>query len=254
MTAKSPSIAGYRNLLEICRKSKRYDAWLRVLGEAIEHVGSLEPLAEKGHPLADDKELVAQAIDSARARLKADSKAFPYESRLAAAVLALDAKQYDAASEFFNAAIQAKPDQAAQLLLTWGLGLVLREQHAPGRRGLPPRGGEKALPAEDPTFHYYLAGALEMAGQTEDALAAARKAVATRLHRETRRAARQDAAGQADPCRLSKPRCLDALPRQAIRRGRQAYHELIEKFDPDYGSAEIREVCARPGWCCPISP
>ena len=242
LIAKSPSISGYRELLEIYRKAKRYDALLKVLGEAISHVGALEPLAEKGRPLADDKDLVQGALATARAQLKTDPKGFPYESRLAAAVLALEAKQYDATAEFYNAAIQAKPDQAARLLLSWGLGLSLREQHARAvevyRRGLD----QKALPADDPTFHYYLAGALEMAGRTEEALAAARKAAEL--------AAARPPAGK--PAKLPQARHNVSGYQSRVawilyhgkryREAAKAYEDLVRTHASDYTSTELREV------------
>jgi tetratricopeptide (TPR) repeat protein len=242
LVAKAPSIAAYRDLLEIYRKAKRYDALLNVLGEAIGHAGSLEPLADKGHALADDKELVEKVLQTARQQLKTGAKGFPFESRLAAAVLALDAKQYDAAAEFYDAAIQAEPDQAARLLLGWGLGLSLREQPARAvevfRRGV----AQKALPAGDPTFHYYLAGALELAGRTDEALAVAQQAVQL--------ASTPKSAGKPAQAPLARRSVVDYQARVAwilyhakrYEAAARAYGELIQRHASDYDSADIREV------------
>jgi len=241
LVVRWPSIAGYRNLLEIYRKAKRYDALLKVLGEAIAHVGALDPLAEKGHALAEDKELVKRVVRTARAQLNADPKGCPYESRVAAALLALEAKQYDAAAEFYRAAIEAKPDHAERLYKSWGLGLVRREQYARAvevfRRAL-----DQKAPADDPTFLYHLAGALEMAGRTDEALAAARKAVEL--------AAAGEAGRKPAPAAPDRPDLLSCRTRVAwlLYHGKRydeaamAYGELIQKYAFDHDSVGIPET------------
>ena len=244
----APQLAAYHNLLEIYRKAKRYDAWLNVLGEVIRHVGSLEPLAEKGSPLADDKELVEKVLEIAKTQRKTNPKGFPFESRLAAAVLALDAKRYDDAAEFYNAAIAAKPDQAVRLLLNWGLRLSLRGQHSRAvevfRRGV----AEKTLPAGDPTFHYYLAGALEMTGRTDEALAAARKAVQlASAQKSVENSAKLPRAPTEGWSRRGLP---DYQARVAwilyhskrYDAAARAYGEVIQRHASDYGLPGIREV------------
>ena len=50
--------------------------------------------------------------------------------RKAVALLALEAKQYAVAAEFFDLAIAERPKQAADLLQIWGLGLLIDDRAA----------------------------------------------------------------------------------------------------------------------------
>jgi tetratricopeptide (TPR) repeat protein len=242
LAGTSPSIAGYRNLVRIYRQSKRYDDLLWVLGEAIVRVGALEPLADNGHPLAEDKDLVQGALAAARTQLNKHPKGFAYQSRLAAAVLALDAKQYDAAAEFYNAAIQSRPRQADRLYKSWGLGLALKAEHARAIEVFRRAMDQKALPADDPTFPYYLAGALELAGRTDQALAEARKAV--KLASARKPAQRAAAVQQAEPDLAD---CLSRVAWILYHAKRYAeaaavYGDLLGKYGSDYSSAAVREL------------
>jgi len=243
LAAKRPAVIGYRNLVQIYRKGKRFGDLVKVLGDAVGKLGTLDPLSPKGKSLADDGELVRGVAEAARKQLKADPKGLAYQARLAIGLLAADAKQWDLAGEFFDLAIKAQPDQAAKVLLTWGLGLLLKEENARAVKVFQRGIDDKALPADDPTFPYYLAGALEMAGQTEPALAAARKAAELAKSR----ASGPKSSGQTKEAKEELPRYLSRVAwilyhakryDEAIR----AYKELVAKFGRDYGSGEIRKV------------
>ncbi len=241
MAGKSPTVAAYRNLVGIYRKGKRYDALLAVLAEAVSHLAGLESLAEKDRPLGEDAELVRKLVDTARQQLKADPKGLGYDARLAVALLALEAKQFDTAAEFFDLAVQAKPDQASKVFLAWGLGVALQDDHARAARVFQRGIQQKALPEKDPTFHFYLAGALEMAGRTDEALAAARKAV------ELASAQQADKASKESQAKNEFPRCLARVAWVLYHSKRydeaaKAYRELIEKHAADYSSERARAV------------
>ncbi len=243
---KRPAVIGYRNLVQIYRKGKRYDDLVKVLGEAVGKLGSLDSVAPKGHTLAEDSELVRGVVEAARKQLKSDPKALSHQARLAVALLTADAKQWDTAGEFFDLAIKSQPDQAAKLLLTWGLGLLLKEEHTRAVKVFQRAIDQKALPADDPTFPFYLAGALEMAGQTEPALAAARKAAEL----AKKRAAAPKSSGQGKESKEGK----EELPRYLSRAAWVLYHakrydeairgyrEVVEKYGKDYTSSEIRKA------------
>jgi tetratricopeptide (TPR) repeat protein len=246
LVAKRPAVIGYRNLAQIYRKGKRYDDLVKLLGEAAGKLGSLDAVAPKGHTLAEDSELVRGVVEAARKQLKSDPKALSHQTRLAVALLAADAKQWDTAGEFFDLAIKSQPDQAAKLMLTWGLGLLLKEEHGRAVKVFQRAIDQKALPAEDPTLLFYLAGALEMAGQTEPALAAARKAAELAKNR----AAGPKSSGKGKDVKEAK----EELPRYLARAAWVLYHakrydeaikgyrEVLEKYSKDYSSGEIRKA------------
>ena len=226
LVAKTPAVTGYRSLVAIYRQTNRPDALLDVLGEAAAKGVTAESLAEEGHPITDDADLVRTLIETARKRHQEAPDQFGHGLRLAVALLALDAGEIDAASEFFDLTLQADADRASETLLTWGLGLLDREQYAMAA-GVFQRGVERETAPDDETvLYYYLSGALEMDDRTEEALAAARKA----------------AELNPDSPRF-KSRVAWILYRNDRRQeAAEAYTELVEKSDSDFSSAVVRQV------------
>jgi tetratricopeptide (TPR) repeat protein len=154
---------------------------VRVLGDAASksdgfQTGPLREIEEDAKAIAQDAELFGKMVDWGKATHEKDADSLKYGDRLALALLALEAKRYDVANQFFELALKVKRDEPAELLLTWGLGLLVAEQYADAAKVFQRGIDEKALGADNPGFHYYLAGALEMAGKTEEALTVARDA------------------------------------------------------------------------------
>ncbi len=90
---------------------------------------------------------------------------------MALALVTLEAHKFDAANEFFNLALKVKREDAAGLFEAWGVGLILAEQYADAATIFQRAIDEHVLPEGNSVFHHYLAGALEMAGKTDEALA-----------------------------------------------------------------------------------
>jgi tetratricopeptide (TPR) repeat protein len=226
LVEKTPTITGYRSLVAIYRETGRTETLLNVLGEAAGKGIALESLGAEGRSISDDADLVRSLIQAARKQLESNPDELDYHRRLAVALLALDGKQVEEAGQFFELAIRADPDQTSELLFTWGLGLLADEQYAEAARVFQRGVDQKVPPEDEPIFYYYLAGALEMDGRTEESLAAARKA--------------------AD-LKKDVPRFLSRVAWILYHNDRreeaaQAYRELIEKFDSDFSSAEGRQV------------
>lgn len=221
-----PALPAYRNLAEIYRKSGRHVQLLEVLGEAVAKTGGLDVLGEAGETILKDEPLVRTLIESARSLIRDRPQDLGYHGRLATALVAMSAQQYDAAGEFFDLAIQAKPDTAGEVLLTWGLGLLIAEQYKTAAAVLRRAVDHPDLAEERATFNYYLAGALEMDGQTEEALAAARKAV--------------ELDGDSPGFRSRIPWILY----HAQRRDEAAaeYKKLVEDLEKEKGTPQAREV------------
>ncbi len=154
----TPTLAGYHELADVYRRGKRFDALLGLLGESVEKTGVLETLDGEVQTLATQPETVREIVAAGRARLKAGSDKFGYGGRLAVALLALEAKQYDTAGEFFRLALAAKPKQADEVFMIWGVGLLTGDRAAEAAKVFQRAIDEKALPADNPTFQFYLAG------------------------------------------------------------------------------------------------
>jgi tetratricopeptide (TPR) repeat protein len=169
----APLAASQMALVKMYREAKNADKLLKVLGWAASISGNLGLLGDEVEAVRKDKALTGAILKAAEA-----SKAkLDYGGHLAAALLAMENKDYKLGSEFFAAAIEAKPDAAAEASLTWGVALLQGEQSAEAVKVLQRGVDDELLPAERPEFHYWLAMALEMAGKTEEALKAARHAV-----------------------------------------------------------------------------
>ncbi|NUQ61961.1 MAG: tetratricopeptide repeat protein [Pirellulales bacterium] len=226
LMARAPTTVGYRSLIDLYRKTGKTENLLEILGESVARTASLEPLGAEGKAIAEDVALVEKLIQAARQQYKARPTDFVYGRRLAIALLALDTKKYDDAEEFFLLAIEAKPDQAVQSLLTWGLELLVDEQYSRAVDVFQRGAQHESKAEEQAVFHFYLAAALEMDGRTDDALAAAR------------------AGAKLQP---DDPRFLGRVGWVLYhsRRNTEAsnvYRELVEKHDSDHGSSEAREV------------
>jgi tetratricopeptide (TPR) repeat protein len=224
LVKKTPTAAGYRKLLSIYRKTMRPERMLDILGDAVAKAGGLEALGEEGRSLGKDAALNKAIVDVARKRLQANQ--LSHEQRLAVALLALEAKQFDLAGEFFRLAAAANKEQAGEVLLAWGLGLLMKEEYTRAAQVIQQAIDEKAMPDDEAVLQYYLAGALEMNHQTEAALVAARKAVTLRD---------------------DSPRFLSRVGWVLYHANRndeavKVYEDLIKQYDSDHSSAEIRQL------------
>ena len=223
---QAPTTTAYRALAEIYLKARRTDALLGLLGGAVEKTGSLEVFGPEAKSLRCDAALLTNLVEAARKKFKDAPENNGSSEPLAVALLELECKQYAAAGEFFELGLKARPKQAAEILLTWGVGLLLDERGAEAAKIFQRGIDRKALPDDNPAFHFYLAGALAVGDRNDEALAAARKAAEIK----------KDSARFASrvPWILYHAKRND----EAIR----AYADLVARFDADHQSAETREV------------
>jgi tetratricopeptide (TPR) repeat protein len=223
---QSPTLAGFRGLAEAYRRGGKVEPLLRVVGQLAGKTGMLDALGPEGEKLAGDAELFAKLTEAARQRMQQPDSVLDHGRALAVALLALDSGQFEAAAEFFDAALETRPDRAAEIFATWGIGLLLGEQPRMAaevfRRAID-RGEQ---PDANPLFYFYLAGALELDGHTDDALEAARKAV------------------ELTP---DSPRLHSRVGWVFYHAGRyeeaiDAYRHVIDRFDAEHTSADTRDV------------
>lgn len=226
LAKESPDATGYSGLAQIYRQSGRTELLFGVLAAVAGQSGGFDPLGDEAQTILADRPLVDKLLEAARALQSGGPDGLDYGGRVAAALLAMETKQYEVAAEFFNAAIAVKEDNKGELLLTWGVSLLVDDRYAEAaavfRRGVD----EHVLPSGNPAFHYYLAGALEMAGQTEEALSTAREAVALadespRLH------------GRLAWVLYHAKRYDEAA---------DAYVKIIEKFENEKATKESRQT------------
>jgi len=218
--------AAYQGLAAIYSETRRDDSLLELLGEIVDKTGGLEALGEAGKQSVAGGDVPARLAAAARKARQADPNSLGYGACVAVALLALEDKRFDAADEFFNAALKVHRDSAKGLLQTWGIGLLLSDRFEEAAKVFQRGIDERVLPADDPTFHYFLSSAYAMAEKHDEALAAAKHA-AVLNDKSIQIAARV-------PWVLYHSKRYDEAAR--------AYRELIARFDSERSDAVRKEL------------
>lgn len=243
-----PTISGYRSLVEMYREAKRFDALLAVLGKALEKTSALSVLGAEAQSISGDADSMRGLVEAARSKMKSEPEKVGYGMRLAVALLALEAKDYETADEFFSHALAVsnlpggednktsvdsrsdsaatRPSRAAEVLMVWGVGLLMGDRPAEAAKVFKRGIDEKVLPDDNPAFEFYLAGALATSGDADAALVAARTAAAKKPESARYR-------GRAAWVLYFAKRYDEAA---------KAYQELVDALDADHASTETRET------------
>lgn len=221
-----PTGVAYRRLVEIYRRQDNPLRLMAVVGQLAAKSGSLDGLAEAGQALADDAPLVARLIEQTRQRQKEQPQSLADGEVLAAALLARQAKQYESADELFAASLAATKTGQGDALVRWGLAMLLADQNERAVKAFRQVLDQRLLPGGEASVQSYLAGALEMFGQTDEALAAARR------------------AAELSPANASFALREGWVLIHAKRydEARQAYQKVIEKFGESYDDASARDA------------
>lgn len=222
---RKPSTAAFRGLVRAVRNQQEPGPLLDVMGEAVGRTGGLGVLGDEAVAIKNQKELLDKLVAEGERRLALKPEKLPYGQRLALALLAMEAQQFEVAKKFFDLAIQADEEQKGALLSTWGLSLIAAEQYAAAADVLQRALTERVVDSDNPLLNYYLAAALSIVGRNEAALVAARKAVAGD--------APPDLAGRAAWVLYRAKQYEDA---------RKEYAELIKKLDPVHDKPGVRDA------------
>ena len=168
----------YGGLLQSQWKLQQLEPLLQTLGET-EVKASASVLEAAMAPIVTDEKARLQLIELAEQRRSpAAAKLPPANESWTVAELALAGKDIPTALEFFEFALQDQPQRRGELLETFGVMLFLADRTAEAatifRRGL----ADESLKAKRTAFQFYLAGALALLGETDEALSVARLAAA----------------------------------------------------------------------------
>jgi tetratricopeptide (TPR) repeat protein len=248
-----PSDQSYGALADVYRRTNQPEKLLNLLAQMLEKTGSLTALGDNVKTLVDDEKVVdglIQTVEKPRGDTK-DNDGFIFR---AVGLIAAEAKRWKDVETLFNRALKADPKSAGEVYMVWGLGLFMDEKYADAAAVLQRGIDEKALPDDKPELYYYLAGALEMEGKTDEALAAAKVAAekepknptyAERVAWVLYHAKKYDEAGKA------YQKVLDAFDsdyttegaRDAVREARGALSNLCTvKHDMPQGVEWLEEV------------
>ena len=223
LVRRQPTTEAYEGLLEAGSKTADAEVQLDVLSEVVAKTNSLDAVEKSVEALTADQKLYDAFIAAGR---KAVDKSEPEDGppvAFAVGLVALEAKQYSTAGEFFELALLHDPKSAPAIFLSWGMGLLGDDQHDAAVKVFHLAVDENVTP-DNPAFHTYLALSLEFAGKTDEALAMAKKAA--------------DLGEGALRFESRIPWILYHAKR--YQEAAEAYQALVKKFDPDQKSDEDR--------------
>lgn len=164
---RQPESERYAKLIEHHWKQKEYRELLAAAGELAGLSGSLDTIEDLVDQMKKDEGLIKGCITLARDRAISEQKS-GHGPILAAAVLARKAGEIQAAGELFEAALALNPPNQLELRTQWAIGLYLDEHAAPAAEMF--RQVLEQKPRNAAAIRYYRAGALSLAGQTDEAL------------------------------------------------------------------------------------
>jgi tetratricopeptide (TPR) repeat protein len=221
-----PPIEAYQGLLDVYRQKKDAGKMLEILEQTVGRGGSLAPLGASGLALAADADASRAVIAAARQQLETDATKIGHGARLAAALLAIELKDFAAADALFDATLKAEGAKPAETLVTWGLELFVAGQYADAAKVFERGLAENLAPKNAATLNFYLASSLEMIGRTDEAVAAAQKA----------------AQAQPDSARFASRVPWIEYHAKRYDAARKSYSALVDKFDKKYDSSDTRDV------------
>lgn len=226
LVKRLPQVEDYRaGLADTYLAAKNAEALLKLLSETVDRSGSLASLVSQIKALIEDQALLDQVLAAARTK-QSQPNGLGFGGSLAMAQVLMEAKRYEPAGEFFDAVLKTKPKNAAEITLAWGQGLLLAEQYQGAIQVFERGVADKLLPRSNPTYHNYLAIALEYGGQTDAALTAARKAIEL---------------GEKS-ARLESRVAWIYYHAKRYAEAEKHFRQLLERHDSDFKSDDTRRV------------
>ncbi len=226
LDSEKPSVTAFQGLIDVQRRRQDPENLLNVLGKTILQSGTFEVFGDSVTSISEDDGLMSKLIEVADGQVQTDGNTLSDGVALAVAQLAVGAKKFDVADKYYAIAVEQKKPGKRQVIMTWGLDLFMAEQNEAAVKVFQRGIDEKVNKADSPDLHFYLAGALEMSGQTDKAIETAKKAVSiqpkqARLH------------GRVPWIMYHAKRYADA---------EKAYAELLKRFDKDHDSPGTRDA------------
>ena len=223
-----PAVVGYRGLAGLLREQQEFEELLDLLAEGTSKVGDVDVFGDEVKALIGDKPLMQELYDRATNRTKQerDDVERPVDGlAMAIGLLAIKSKDFDTGDRFMELAIEAEVPETSEVIMAWGLTLIQEGQNEKAVEVLRRAVDEKIVTDESPLVHYYLSGALELAGRTDEAVQAARTAAEMR---------------DDDP-RFHARVAWILYHATRYEEATKSYQQLVDRFDEDHSSSAIRE-------------
>lgn len=222
LVRRQPTFDAWKGLRDVLRRQAKWDPLLHTLTDAA-RAESGEQIAELVTPLAADKGTVEALLERARREAAKKGESRPGTAYVAA-LLAVAAERFDDAEAFFECAVGDGTPPAPQVFQSWALQMFAADQPARAAKVLRRTIDERVRPESDAIWHYFLAGALEMQGETDAALAAGAKSL----------------EGGGDNPQFEIRLAWILYHAKRYEAAEQAYRRLIEKFDAAAPTPAVR--------------
>ena len=225
--AQRPTAETWRLLVDIRLKAGRWQALLRLLGKLVAEGVPLEgisPELREKLAAAPIREELMKALEGL-----AGSVADPAElqgAKAALALLAITAQDFPTAQKLVQELAAERAELFLEILLELAFALAEAEKHDTACELLSSAITSGPKPEDVPILRYYLAGFLVVAGRTEEALLAARQALE---------------ANRENP-RFQLRLAWIYLYAKRHAEATSAYRELLERWEGDHSSSELRQV------------
>ena len=223
--AQSPSAQTLRDSIDIYLELKQDEKLLKSVGRFVSSRNSLESLDSVLDAVKKDEALLGRMTSLGRDKLK-DAPGVS----LALALLSTEAKKFDDAEEFFEATVtkaRAAGGQQSEVetLMTWGLEFFMADQYQKAtsifQSAIDKTDNESAKSLQ----YYYLASALAMDKQYDQALAASERAIEL---------------NKKDP-RLGTRTAWIHYAAEHYDEAEKAYREFLSQYGENYRTVEARE-------------
>ena len=225
--AQRPTAETWRLLVDIRLKAGRWQALLSLLGKLVAEGVPLEgvsPELREKLAAAPIREELMKALENL-----SGSVADPAElqgAKAALALLAITAKDFPTAEKLAEELAAERAEPFLEILLELAFALAEAEKYDTACELLSSAITSGLKPEDVPILRYYLAGFLAVAGRTEEALLAARQAVE---------------ANRENP-RFQLRLAWVYLYAKRHAEATSAYRELLERWEGDHSSSELRQV------------
>jgi len=219
-----PTVEGFQSLVKLNYQLKNYDALLSLFEQAQTQMGTLDTLHRQLVSIAADDTAVAQLVQRAQQQID-KNHGLSVGAGLAVGLLTSLTSQHEISDSMFEYTLQVSPNTRTLRYMEWARQLILTERFATAADVLQRALKEKQNGTSKALCYYYLTTALEMVGETDQALTAADEAIRlddTSILMHSRR-----------------PWILYHSGRTA--EAEQAYAEIIDRFDQQQ-STTTREL------------
>jgi tetratricopeptide (TPR) repeat protein len=222
---QGPSADGYRGLVSVYVQQSKPQPLLEQLASLAFQTGSLDALDTVAQDVITAEAIWQKLKQLVEAGMADDGPKLPNGSEMAMSLLAAEAEDAESAEKYMNAAL-AKPGVArGQFAVNYAFKMFQLEEPARAAAAFQRAIDDKLLPDRVGELNFYLSGALTLDKKFDQA----------------REAAEQ--AARLDP---NSPRFAGRVgwvlyQAERIDEAEKAYLELLEKYDGNHQSLEIRE-------------